>query len=143
MKSFNKRVVFLLTVTSLVFLVGCKKDEVVKSRTELLIGNWRLTEFDGEDFSDGSYSLIFTIEHSGKFDLCEEWADNPVYNYCTTNDNWWWEDSSESTVIYTIDSVEYKLNIVILDESKLEGETDIFDFWGTGMMDYVKFSKFQ
>jgi len=143
MDNYCKRAVFLLAVTSLVFLDGCKKDEVVKSRTELLLGNWRLTEFDGEDFSDGSYSLIFTIERSGNLDFCEEWADNPDFNNCSTNNNWWWQDSNESTLIFTIDSVESKLNIVILDESKLEGETDFFVFGGTGVMNYVKFSKVQ
>lgn len=48
-----------LAVTSFMILQGCNKDEEenVSANTNLLIGDWKLTEVDGYDYSSPDYSF--------------------------------------------------------------------------------------
>ena len=48
-----KAAIIPLAVGSMMVLDGCKKDEpVVESKTDLLVGDWKLIELNGEKKSD-------------------------------------------------------------------------------------------
>ena len=125
-KSRVRKAILPLAVTSLMFLDGCKKEEVAPTpefSTDLLIGDWILTEVDGEDYTSNYSSLHIVFESSGVVQTCYEYVAYPDENYCESSSKWKWEDAKQSAIILTddTDGDETKLDIIILDETKLEG----------------------
>ena len=126
-----KSIILPLAVGSIMFLDGCKEDEpVAPTRTDLLVGDWRLTEIDGYDRTDPDYSYLFKFKSSGDFEFCYE--DNtvtPQYLLCYGADNnskWEWQDANETKIL--IDNpfgndggVEWTIDVTVLDATRLEG----------------------
>jgi hypothetical protein len=84
-KNRVRSVILPLAVTSLMFLNGCKEEEVEptpKFSTDLLIGEWTLTEIDGEDYTNDDTSLHIKFETSGAVEACRESVVYPDNNYC-------------------------------------------------------------
>ena len=122
-KNRVKSVILPLAVTSLMFLDGCKREEVEPTpefSTDLLIGDWLLTELDGEDYTSNYSSIHLKFESSGDVQTCFEQVAYPDYNYCNSA-KWKWEDANQSAIILTEGTDETKLDIIILDETRLEG----------------------
>lgn len=81
-----KKSLFSIAVLA-AMIVGCKKDEDEKSRKDLMVGNWNLTEFGvdannnsvvdgGELFpaSDSTVNGAFTFNSDGTFTLISSFA---------------------------------------------------------------------
>ena len=80
-------------------------------------GNWQITELNGYDYTTSDYSIVLKFKSSGDLDFCYEDA---TYSYCDTQ-AWRWQDANQSAIILTEDDDEEVFDIVILDETKLEG----------------------
>lgn len=147
-KNSIKTVVIPLAVTSFMVLQSCKEDESTpepESKTDLLIGDWEVTEVGGDDFTSNSYSYLFKFKSSGDWQFCYEHDADPAENYCYSAE-WKWEDSSENTIIidqFSGDEMdEWRLDVTILNESKLEGSiTSTYDDGG-GTDSYTQSIKF-
>ena len=122
-----KSVILPLVVGSLMILDGCEKDELAApTRTDLLVGDWELMEWDGYDYYEPDFRYLFKFKSSGDFEYCVEYEDNSTYSpfkHCYSS-HWQWVDNTETTL--HIDHLEewgsqFRLDIVVLDESKLEG----------------------
>lgn len=114
-----------LALSSIMVLEGCKKEEeIVKSRTDLLIGDWKITEIDGQDYTGYSYSYLFKFKIAGDFQWCSESVSDPVDNYCYSA-KWEWQDSNEETVLMNHfpdePTAEFQFDITVLTETNLEG----------------------
>ncbi len=115
---------------------GCKKDKedevVPKTQTDLLVGDWEVTEIGSNDFTGYDYSYLFKFKSSGDWQFCYEYDTDATKNDCY-NGKWKWEDSNEKTVIIDQFSSndlgnEWKLDVTVLDETKLEGSiTSTYD----------------
>jgi len=112
-----------LAVTSFIFLDGCKKDEITpKFSTDLLIGNWQFTEYNGYTLdSTSAYLLFMKFDLSGDLDICTGYPSYPQYNYCYT-EKWRWVDANQAAIIISEGGDDIsKMNILILDDTRLEG----------------------
>ena len=139
-KNRVRSVMIPLAFTSLMFVNGCKEKVVPptpKFDTNLLLGDWLLTELDGEDYTSNYSSIHLKFEESGDVQTCYEYVTDPTNNSCTT-EKWRWEDSNQAAIIITdtSNSEENKLDIVILDETRFEGNV-IYDTW-TSSFKFIK-----
>jgi lipocalin-like protein len=141
-KNSIKTVAIPLAVTSFMILQGCKKDEEekVSAKTNLLIGDWKLTEVNGYNYSSPDYSLLFKFKSGAAFQQCYEYTSTPADNYCYDG-NWKWKDSNENSLLITVvdddgsDEV-FDMDVVVLTATALEGKVDIDTYSST-----VKFVK--
>lgn len=136
-KNSIRAAVIPIALTSFMVLDGCKKDDEVapKTQTDLLIGDWEVTEFGGYDYTQSDYSILFKFKSNGDWQFCYEYDSTPADNYCSSA-KWKWEDSTEKTIIIDqfggADISEWKLDVTVLDETKLEGSlTSTYDDGGT------------
>jgi hypothetical protein len=142
-KNRVRSVILPLAVTSLMFLNGCKEEEVEptpKFSTDLLIGEWTLTEADGEDYTNDESSLHIKFETSGVVGACREYVAYPDYNYCGDVGKWKWENANQEAIILTDenDVDEAKWDIIILDETRLEGNVTDADETYTTSFKFIK-----
>lgn len=148
-KNSLKSVAIPLAVTSFMVLQGCNKDKdeaTPATKTNLLVGDWEVTEVGGDDFTSNDYSYLFKFKSSGDWQFCYEYDADPAENYCYSA-KWKWEDSSEKTII--IDQFagsdinnDWKIDVTVLDETKLEGSlTTTYDDGG-GTDSYTQSIKF-
>lgn len=113
-----------LALGSLMMAPGCNKvDEILSlSQTALLVGDWRITEFDGDIYpADDTY--IFSFKVSGDWTMCDE-------GDCYTG-NWRWASADENTIIISNiqdedSGTEWRIDVVILDATRLEGTFDAY-----------------
>ena len=121
-----KSAILPLAIGSLMFLDGCKKDEPAvapPSKTDLLVGDWEINELGDWDLSSTVYSYLFKFQKSGDWQFCYENANDPSQNDCYLG-KWRWKDANETTIIMEQNSSpdeDLIIDIVILDETKLEG----------------------
>ncbi len=123
-KNSIKSVVVPLALSSFVVIQGCKKDEEV-SKTDLLVGDWEVTEVNGDDYTNLDYSLLFKFTSSGDFQFCSEYENKPADNYCYAA-KWKWEDSNEKKIIMdqftdTSGDISADFEVDILTETNFEG----------------------
>jgi hypothetical protein len=119
-----KSIALALVIGSLMFLNGCKTEEVEptpKFSTDLLIGDWLVTEVDGQPYDVG-VTLIYSFETSGGVKTCVEYVDYPDWNECNDGDTWEWEDANQSALILSerTASDDTKWEVTLLDETRLE-----------------------
>lgn len=117
-----KSIALALVIGSLMFLNGCKEDEPVPAtKTDLLVGDWLVTEVDGQPYDDGA-TLIYSFETSGGVKTCIEFVDYPDWNECNDGDTWEWEDANQSALILSDPraTVDTKWEVTLLDETRLE-----------------------
>ena len=149
-KNSFRAAVIPLALTSIIILEGCKKDdEIVLSRTDLLIGDWKITEVNGYDFSTRDYNYLFKFNKGGDFDWCYEDPTDASNDSCYSG-KWKWQDADEKTLFVNqfigfVTDFELELDVIILTETKLEGDlTSTYDD-GAGSTDSytqpVKFVK--
>ncbi len=143
-----KTVAIPLAVTSFMVIQGCNKEEETPvTKTNLLVGDWDLIEAGGDDFTSNDYSYLFKFKSSGDWQFCYEYDTDPTKNDCY-NGKWKWEDSSEKTIIIDQFSSndlgnEWKLDVTVLDETKLEGSlTTTYDDGGGTTDSYTQSVKF-
>lgn len=125
-KNTIKTVAIPLAVTSFMILQGCNKDEDenVSAQTNLLIGDWKLTEVNGYNYSSPEYSFLFKFKSGGAFQQCYEYTSTPADNYCYDG-NWKWKDSNENSLRMTVveddgtDDV-FDMDVVVLTATVLE-----------------------
>lgn len=135
-KNSIRAAVIPIALGSFLVLDGCKEDEVApKTQTDLLIGDWELTEIGGYDYTQSDESLIFKFKSSGDWQFCYEYDLTPADNYCY-GAKWKWEDSSEKTIIidqFPNDNTSvWEFDVTVLDDTKLEGTfTSTYDDGGT------------
>jgi len=135
-KKSIRAAVIPIALGSFMFLDGCKEDEVVpKTQTDLLIGDWEVTEIGGDDYTQSDESLIFKFKSSGDLQFCYEYDLTPADNYCY-GAKWKWQDSNEKIIIidqFPSDPTgEFKIDVVVLTETNLEGTlTSTYDDGGT------------
>ena len=131
-----------IAATALLSLDGCNKDdEVGLSKTDLLIGDWKLTELDGYLYNDLDYTYFFKFQKSGDWQFCYTEGDPTQYCY---SGKWSWENSNETSIIFSQlegepVGTEWRLDVVVLDATRLEG-TFIYE---VGYSQSIKFVKVQ
>ncbi len=131
-----KTVAIPLAITSFMVIQGCnKEEEAPATKTNLLVGDWELTEVGGDDYTADPYSYLFKFQSSGDFEFCYESDEDPTENYCYSGAKWKWQDSNEKVIIinqFQDEIEEWKLDVTVLDETKLEGTlTSTYDDGGT------------
>lgn len=147
-KNTIKAVALPLTVTSLMFLQGCNKEEETApiSKTDLLVGDWNLTEVGGNDVTNYDYSYLFKFKSAGDFQWCYENDTDPNSNYCYSG-KWTWQDANEDILIIdqlggNLSGVDIEFEVLILSETALEGNfTSTYDDGG-GTDSYTQPVKF-
>lgn len=146
-KNTIRAAVIPLALGSFMILDGCKEDDPApKSQTDLLIGDWQVTEVGGDDYTGDGESLLFKFKSSGDWQWCYEYDATPADNYCYTA-KWKWQDSNDKTIIineFPGDPIaEFKIDVVVLTESKLEGSlTSTYDDGGGTTGSYTQTIKF-
>lgn len=135
-KNSIRAAVIPLALSSFLVLDGCKEDEVApQSQTDLLIGDWEVTEAGGDDYTQSDESILFKFKSSGDWQFCYEYDLTPADNYCY-GAKWKWQDSDEKVIIidqFSGDPTsEFKLDVVVLTATNLEGTlTSTYDDGGT------------
>lgn len=125
LKSTLQKLAIPLAVTSLLILDSCsdsKDDATPETKTDLLIGDWELTESDGDDYTGYDESIIFKFKSNGDWQFCYEYDSTPSDNDCYDG-TWKWESSDEETILMEgLDSSSsFKFDVVVLTDTKLEG----------------------
>ena len=122
-----KQVVLPLTLGTVMLAPACKKEEEAPApptKTDLLLGDWKITEVGGYDFTQYDYSYLFKFQAAGDFQFCYEDPADTTYNYCYSA-KWRWKDASETRVImdkFSNDpTMAWILDVVVLDDTRLEG----------------------
>lgn len=123
-----------VVIGPLLLLNGCKDEEdatTLPSKTDLLIGDWQITEVDGNDWSNNDYYYLFKFKITGDWQFCYDYPADPSQNYCYSSAKWEWLNSDEETIIinnFLDDSSgkeEWTLDVVIMDETNLEGALSV------------------
>lgn len=142
-RSFQAAVLPLVAMSSLIVLDSCKKEEEVNpsNNNDLLIGDWQVTEIDGESYQSDDYSIQFKFKASGDLDFCVDITYGGITFGDCYNWKWKWEDTSYTTLIITDeDMVEETADIIKLDENNLELELTYEDY-GNTYTSNIKFVK--
>lgn len=111
---------------SLILLGACKDGDDTKSATDLLKGEWELTEKNGEDtgYIDGiHYEMLYQFQADGDFTFCLNWAEG-AFEGCYDGEWSWITEGSKLEFSYTNDysfTASYDLIISELTSSTLEG----------------------
>ena len=134
-KKVRNAVMPMVAIASLMVIDGCNKDEVVpeKDRTDLLVGDWKVSEIDGEPtdalFEYGSFSITLDFKASGDMDFCTEigfLAFN--YEYCYDG-KWTWADAEKSKLGLTLDGDALgTADVILLNETNMEWNIDAADY---------------
>jgi hypothetical protein len=146
-KSPIKKVLVPLAIGSLMILDGCNKDDTDPSNTDLLIGDWKMIQWDDDD-EIGNYdysSYLFKFKKSGEWQFCYEYTyDDQTYGDCNTG-NWRWESAEETSLIISEEPTgnyppaEFRFDIVVLTALKLEGNLSVVDYPDyTASMKFIK-----
>lgn len=109
-------------------LCSCKKDEIIsseieKSRTELLIGEWILFEYNDHDFLDFEFRYAF----KNNYDLHFSFRTNPPTPLSRVG-TWQWA-AEESKLVMNMDSIEISFDVLKLTEQELWLNSSINEKW--------------
>lgn len=126
-KKVRNAVIPMVALSTLMVLDGCKEDEVMpKFSDDLLIGDWEVTEVDGDDYTDYDYQLLFRFEANKDFDICTSYTyDGVTESYCYSElgqqFTWKWQDASNSAIVISNPPEEDTIaDVVVLNGTNME-----------------------
>lgn len=114
-------------------LYSCGDDEENLSNNDLLIGEWKILSIDGENYSEESdsisYSIGFSFEADGDFGYCYEYINNfdasQNENYCDFDGNWEWLNEGQTQLRFSEETGSedsYILSIESISGDRMEGD---------------------
>jgi hypothetical protein len=133
----------LVAISSLIVLNSCNDADEMNpnSNNDLIIGDWQVTEIDGESYTSEDYSIQFKFKASGDLDFCVDINYGGITIGDCYNWQWKWEDTAYTTLIITDDeNIEETADVVQLDENNLELEIT-YEEYGTTYTSNFKFVK--
>ncbi|MDH5599587.1 MAG: hypothetical protein OEY34_10710 [Cyclobacteriaceae bacterium] len=120
---------------TLLFATNCKDKTPVVSKDDLLAGDWKVTEVNGQSYETQAYANYITLwkfAKTGDFNYCYENTQYSAYNGCYAA-KWKWTDVDKTKI--NIDFAPIKatidLSVNVLDGDNLAGTaTTNYDYYG-------------
>lgn len=122
MKKFRKYVLPITTAAIAIGVTGCNDDEDQESSVDKLIGQWEITDADGDisDLADNDYTVNFEFQLDGDVEICFITEDEK-YSY---HGDWEWSNSkhTEIEMKFSNDDLSVTLSIDTFEGDEITGE---------------------
>ena len=133
---------------TLLFATNCKDKTPVVSKDDLLAGDWKVTEVNGQSYETQAYANYITLwkfAKTGDFNYCYENTKYTAYNGCYPA-KWKWTDVDKTNINVDFAPITYVFDfkVDILDGDNLTGtKTYSYDYYGQTYTytDVLKFIK--
>lgn len=99
----------LILLLSMICLIGCKKDDPVKSLNDDLVGNWKLMSVNGvEVLNDGCTSEVFQLRNQDTYNyvINSSCVETITPGTWSSTENTFTLSNVGSPIVYTVDQLD-------------------------------------